>query len=58
MRDAKYNPLSTDITLDKIMSGEIEIPEEILQFFKYLIIGADNRTSDSSSKLRRIRPIS
>ena len=40
------------------MSGETEIPEEVLQFFKYLIIGADNRTSGSSSKLRRIRSIS
>ena len=40
------------------MSGEIEIPEEVLQFFKYLIIDAGNRISDSSSKLRRIRSIS
>ena len=58
LRDAKHNPLSTDITLDKIMSREIEIPEEVLQFFKYLIIDAVNRTSDSSSKLRRMRSIS
>ena len=40
------------------MSREIEIPEEVLQFFKYLIIDAVNRTSYSSSKLRRMRSIS
>ena len=41
------------------MSGEIKIHSStVLQFFKYLIIGADSRTSDSSIKLRRIRSIS
>ena len=40
------------------MSGESDISEEVLQFFKYLIIGAGDRTSDSSNKLRRIKLIS
>ena len=58
VRDEKHNLLSTDITLDKIMSGEIEIPEEVLQFFKYLRVGADNGKSNSSNKLRTIKSIS
>ena len=58
VRDTEHNQLSADITLNKIMTGEIKIPEEVLQFFKYLIIGPGKTTSDSSSKLRRIRSIS
>ena len=56
--DADHKPLSTNITLDKVMLGEVEVPQEVLQFFTYLIIGPGRRASESTSKLRRVKSIS
>ena len=56
--DANYTPLSSTITLDNIMSGEIEIPEEVLIFFTILISGPGSRNSESATKVRRVRSIS
>ena len=37
---------------------ETEIPKDVLQFLKFFIIGAGNRTINALSKIRRIRLIS
>ena len=44
--------------MEKIISGEIKVPDVVLQFFTFLIIGPGCRTSDSSSKIRRVKSIS
>ena len=58
VRDSEFNFLSTDVTMEKIVSGEIKVPDVVLQLFTFLLIGPGCRTSASSSKIRRVNSIS
>lgn len=57
--EAEHNPLPTsNLYLSHILSGEVNVPDEVLQLFTYLINDPDSRTSQSLSKQRRVRSIS
>ena len=44
--------------MEKIISGEIKVADVVLKFFTFLIIEPGCTTSDSSSKIRRVKSIS
>ena len=58
IKDADHTPLPTSgLKLEHIIAGEVKVPEEVLQFFKYLIQGPVGRNDDSLSKQRRVESI-
>ena len=45
---------STGITFDDIIDGEVQIHEQLTQFFTQLVVGPDHRSHESASKIRRV----
>ena len=47
----RANLPSSGIMFDDIIGGEVQIPEQLTQFFTYLV-GPDHRSHESASKIR------
>ena len=45
---------SGGITFNDIIDGEVQIPEQLTQFFTHLVVGPDHRSHGSASKIRRV----
>ena len=51
IKEADHTPLPTSgLKLEHIMAGEVKVPEEVLQLFKYLIRGSVGRNEVSLSQ--------
>ena len=50
-------PLPEDVTLEHVLKGEIEIPDDLALFLTYLISGPDSRRGETESRSRRIKSI-
>ena len=48
---------SSGITFDDIIDGQVQILEELTQFFTYLVVGPDYRPHESASKIRRVESL-
>ena len=48
------NLSSSGSTFDDIIDGEVQIPEQLTQFFTHLVVGPDHRSHESASKIRRV----
>ena len=55
--NSKHSPLPDDISLQNILKGEIEIPEDLKSFFTHLITGPDSRLGNTERKSQRINSI-
>ena len=47
---------SSGITFDDIIDGEVQIPEQLTQFFTHLV-SPDHRSHESTSKIRRVESL-
>ena len=52
----KNLPLS-GTTFDDIIDREVQIPEELTQFFTHLVVGPDHRSHESANKMRRVESL-
>ncbi|XP_057304270.1 uncharacterized protein LOC130641476 [Hydractinia symbiolongicarpus] len=50
-------PIPDEVTFADIKKGEVEAPNELIEFFSYLIGGPDQRIVKSNQKQRRIKSI-
>ena len=48
---------SSGIIFDDIIDGEVQIPEQLTQFFTHLVVGPDHRSHQSASKKRRVESL-
>ena len=48
---------SSGITFDDIIDREVQIPEQLNQFFTHLVVGPDHRSHESASKIRRVESL-
>ena len=53
----RTNLLSSGITFDDIIDGEVRISEQLTQFCYHLVVGPDHRSHKSASKIRRVEPL-
>ena len=56
----KRNPYKSPFkwnSVDDIVDGEVQIPEQLTQFFTYLVVGPDHRSHESTSKIRRVESL-
>ena len=52
----RTNLPSSGITFDDIIDGEVQIPEQLTQFFTHLV-SPDHRSHESTSKIRRVESL-
>ena len=48
---------SSRITFDDIIDGEVQIPEQLIQFITHLVVGPDHRSHESASKIGRVESL-
>ena len=48
---------SSGITFDDIIDGEVQIPEQLTQFFIHLVVSQEHRSHKSESKVRRVESL-
>ena len=48
---------SSGITFDDIIDGEVQIPEQLTQFFTPLVADQNHRSHESASKIRRVESL-
>ena len=53
----RTNLLSSGITFDDIIDGEVRISEQLTQFCYHLVVGPDHRSHESASKIQRVEPL-
>ena len=58
IKNATHTNLSSSgITFDDIIDGEVQIPEQLTQFFIHLVVGQEHRSHKSASKVRRVESL-
>ena len=53
----RTNIPSNGIRFDDIIDGEVQISEQLPQFFTHLVVGQDHRSHESTSKRRRVESL-
>ena len=53
----RTNLPSSEITFNDIIDGDLQIPEQLTQFFTHLVVGPDHRSHESASKIRRVESL-
>ena len=48
---------SSGIKVDHIIDGEVQIPEQLTQFFTHLVAGPDHRSHELARKIRRVESL-
>ena len=48
---------SSASTFDDIIDAEVQIPEQLTQFFTHFVAGLDHRPHESTSKIRRVESL-
>ena len=48
---------SSGITFDSTINGEVQIPEQLTQFFTHHVVGPEHSSHESASKIRRVESL-